>query len=109
MDKEEYTQRLRDMDDALQQAKILNQRNKEALANLYALANNTIQQGDIIEGNGYIMLVKKITTCKPFFEDYPTCVYTGELLKKNLKSSKVQDPNAKIYQRSASIVKKAEK
>ena len=45
----------------------------------------------------------------PFFEDYPTCVYTGELLKKNLKSSKVQDPNAKIYQRQASIVKKAEK
>lgn len=109
MDKEEYTQRLRDMDDALQQAKIQNKKNKEALANLYALANNTIQQGDIIEGNGYIMLVKEINTCTPFFEDYPTCVYTGELLKKNLTSRKVQDPNAKIYQRQASIVKKAEK
>lgn len=109
MDKEEYTQRLRDIDDAIQQAKIQNQKRSDLLARLYALSNNTIQQGDIIEGNGYIMLVKKITTCKPFFEDYPTCVYTGELLKKNLKSSKVQDPNAKIYQRQASIVKKAEK
>lgn len=100
MNKEDYFKRLKELE--TEYKKSIRQ-----LAYDYALANNTIQIDDIIEGNGYIIQVKKIFPCKTFLSDFPECFYKGIQLKKDLKPMKKQDSSVSVYQCNAKIIKKA--
>lgn len=101
MDKEDYFKRLKEIETEYK-------RNLKQLNSDYALANNTIQIDDIIEGNGYIIQVKKIFPCMPFMSVIPECFYQGIQLKKDLKISKKQSIDARVYQSNAKIIKKVQ-
>ena len=100
MNKDEYIKRSKELQNEYEKS-------IKQLVNQYALANNTIQIDDIIEGNGYIIQVKKIFPCKTFLSDFPECFYKGIQLKKDLKPMKKQDSSASVYQCNAKIIKKA--
>ncbi len=101
MNKEDYFKRLKEIEAEYK-------RNLKQLNYDYALSNTTIQQGDIIEGNGYIIQVKKIFPCMPFMSVIPECFYQGIQLKKDLKISKKQSIDARVYQSNAKIIKKVQ-
>ena len=101
MNKEDYFKRLKELE--TEYKKSIRQ-----LAYDYALANNTIQIDDIIQGNGYIIQVKKIVPCMPSLSDEPECFYKGTQLKKDLKPMKRQDSSVSVYQSNAKIIKKVQ-
>lgn len=101
MNKDDYFKRLKELE--TEYKKSIRQLNYD-----YALANNTIQIDDIIEGNGYIIQVKKIFPCMPFMSVKPECFYQGIQLKKDLKISKKQSIDARVYQSNAKIIKKVQ-
>lgn len=69
---------------------------KKALAKEYALANNTVNKGDIVVDHIGKLLVNKIEVYLSV--DNPQCVYTGTELKKDGTPKKVQDPCRKVFQ-----------
>ena len=101
MNKDEYFKRLKEIETEYK-------RNLKQLNYDYALANNTIQIDDIIEGNGYIIQVKEVFPCIPYLSVIPECFYKGTQLKKDLKISKKQSIDARVYQSNAKIIKKVQ-
>ena len=101
MNKDDYFKRLKELE--TEYKKSIRQLNYD-----YALANNTIQIDDIIEGNGYIIQVKKIFPCMPFMSVIPECFYQGIQLKKDLKISKRPSIDNRVYQSNAKIIKKVQ-
>lgn len=101
MNKEDYFKRLKEIETEYK-------RNLKQLNYDYALANNTIQIDDIIEGNGYIIQVKEVFPCIPYLSVIPECFYQGIQLKKDLKISKKQSIDARVYQSNAKIIKKVQ-
>ena len=79
MKKEEYHRR----EDAIQQ-KYLDKLN--ALKKEYMMANKKYSIGDVIESYSYIIEVDNITVSNMFI--YPTAVYHGQVLNKDLTPSK---------------------
>ncbi len=101
MNKEDYFKRLKEIE--TEYKKNLKQLNYD-----YALANNTIQIDDIIEGNGYIIQVKEVFPCIPYLSVKPECFYQGIQLKKDLKPMKRQNSSVSVYQSNAKMIKKVQ-
>jgi hypothetical protein len=50
----------------------------------YALANNTVKIGDVVEGSSDVIIVEKINFVRPYpYNELPTCAYFGARLKKD--------------------------
>lgn len=70
---------------------------KKRLYKEYALSNNTVKEGDIIEDfTGMRIKVDRISVYVSF--GLPQCVYAGFLLTKKGEISKLKDNRSSIYQ-----------
>jgi hypothetical protein len=61
---------------------------KSALAREYAFANNSIKSGDIVTDHIGSILIEEIKFTKGYSNEYPQCVYSGKILKKDLTPTK---------------------
>jgi hypothetical protein len=91
MTKQQYNDRIKEVEE-------LHKINKLLVIQVYAYANNPYKVGDIIRDHSHIIKIERIKFCRPSIgEEFPSCVYHGIELKKDLTPKKNQG-NTVMYQ-----------
>lgn len=84
------------------------ERNKlelQELTSLYALSNNEVEVGDIVIDRCQTLLVDKIQTTLMTRTNKPSCVYSGVVLRKDLRPRE-DGKRSQVYQINLREVKK---